>query len=149
MGWSLCCCTCNPLPGRAQLMNHHFVSPTLQPGLYPPLDRRIVGGVKTLLKVKAVVIPSCHPFNHRPHHCITEGKEDGQYVLAIPLPGSSMWPKTCSKKTHAMILTGTNMWLTRVSIILLAFSEGGVQYLLSPSCQGSPLISTTFERAAL
>ena len=34
-------------------------------------------------------------------------------------------------------------------IILLAFFEGGVQYLLSSSCQGSPLISTTFERAAL
>lgn len=44
-GWSLCCCTYHPLPGRSELMNHHFVSPMLQPGLYPPLDRRTVGEV--------------------------------------------------------------------------------------------------------
>lgn len=34
-------------------------------------------------------------------------------------------------------------------LILLGFFEGGVPHLLSSTCQGSPLISTTFERAAL
>lgn len=34
-------------------------------------------------------------------------------------------------------------------IILLAFFKGGVEYLLSSGCQGSPLLSTTFKRAAL